>query len=295
VWWQIAVLLAVVVVRQVLNAVPLALFVPGLGVVRAVMNDLTAGLVSTLGPPPADFVLRMAMFQSWGMTLASATSGLTLNTVTYFVARFGAPLLGFLIALVTDGFHPGYGWTALTSGAVAVAIVLALVAVTRGERAAAALGRLASRLGHRIAPARVDPERWSAALVAFQAHSGERLRRYSGWAAIDLVGLLLVQGLLLVVCLRFVGVPSSQVPAAAALTILLVSYPLTALPFAGLGVLDAAMSVVLAADEAVDTSAVVAALVIWRVGLLLVPLLLGGVCLLIWRRTTPPAARAVET
>jgi hypothetical protein len=72
----------------------------------------------------------------------------------------------------------------------------------------------------------------------------------------------LTEGLLLVLCLRFVGVPPGQVPAATALAILLVSYPLTALPFAGLGVLD--------------TSAVVAALVVWRVGLLLVPLALGA-------------------
>lgn len=37
--WQVVVLLALVGVRAILNAVPLAMFVPGLGVKRAVAND----------------------------------------------------------------------------------------------------------------------------------------------------------------------------------------------------------------------------------------------------------------
>jgi putative heme transporter len=273
----------------VLNGAPLALFVPGLGVRRALTNDLSANLVATMGPPPADLVLRMAMFSRWGIGLSSATSGLTLNMLTYYVARFAAPILGFVIALVTVGYHSGYALSAVTSGAVAAAIVAGLVIVSRGERTAAAVGRLAGRAGHRVAPSRVDPDRWSAALMEFQTRSGERLRRSSGWAGLNLVGLLLVEGILLVLCLRFVGVPAAQVPAAEAVVVLLLSYPLTALPFAGLGVLDTAITVVLAEDENVDIAAVVAALVIWRVCLLLVPLLFGGLCLLVWRRRGAPA------
>ena len=44
------------------------------------------------------------------------------------------------------------------------------------------------------------------------------------------------------------------------------------------------MTVVLAEDDAVDISVVVAALVIWRVCLLLVPLVAGALLLLLWRR-----------
>jgi putative heme transporter len=95
-----------------------------------------------------------------------------------------------------------------------------------------------------------------------------------------MLGLLTAEGMLLVVSLRFVGV---SVPILAVLAILFVSYPLTALPLSGLGVLDAAISVVLVDDEGADPTAVVAGLVIWRVALLVVPLLLSGLCLLLWR------------
>src|SRR3712207_6876004 len=57
---------------------------------------------------------------------------------SYYVARFSAPTVGFLIAMATDGYYPGYAWTALTSGVVAALIVLGLVVVSRGARAAAA-------------------------------------------------------------------------------------------------------------------------------------------------------------
>ena len=50
--WQVPILLLVLVVRQVLNASPLALFIEGLGLRRAVQNDQAATLTSTIAPPP---------------------------------------------------------------------------------------------------------------------------------------------------------------------------------------------------------------------------------------------------
>ena len=50
--------------RQVLNAVPLSQFVEGLGLRRSVQNDLAANLLGTVSPPPGDVVIRVAMFGS---------------------------------------------------------------------------------------------------------------------------------------------------------------------------------------------------------------------------------------
>jgi uncharacterized membrane protein YbhN (UPF0104 family) len=283
--WELAVLLVGVLVRQVLTAGPLALFVPAAGIVRAVWNDLTAVLISTAAPPPSDLVLRTAMFQSWGIPLVAATSGLAINSLTYYVARFGAPVIGVLLALAAGTSTTAYVVTAVVSGAIALAIVLGLVAVARGARAAGRLGRLAGGLAHRIVPSRADPDVWSQAMVAFQARAGDRLRRSGGWAGLYLVGLLFAEGLMLVLCLRFVGVTPAQLSVVAVLIALFVSYPLTALPFSGLGVLDAAVSSILIAEGSVDATSVTAALVIWRVCLLGVPLLLGGLGLILWRRS----------
>lgn len=52
----------------------------------------------------------------------------------------------------------------------------------------------------------------------------------------------------------------------------------------GLGALDAAIVAILTGEGVTDTSAEVAALVVWRVCLLFLPLVLGLVGLLLWRR-----------
>lgn len=153
-----------------------------------------------------------------------------------------------------------------------------------GRSIAAAAGRWAGRLVHRVSPARVDPEAWSRAVVVFQQQSGELLRSRSRSAGPVLAALLLLEGLVLVLCLRFVGVPAERASVAVVLVAFLVSFPLTTLPFNGLGALDAAIVGILTAEGVTDTSAEVAALVVWRVCLLLLPLLLGLVSLLLWRR-----------
>jgi hypothetical protein len=54
----------VLLLRQVLNAVPLSQFVEGLGPRRSVQNDLAANLLGTVSPPPGDVLIRVAMFGS---------------------------------------------------------------------------------------------------------------------------------------------------------------------------------------------------------------------------------------
>ena len=55
------------VVRQVLNALPLALYIRGVSTYRATINDLGAILMSVVAPPPSDLALRVTMFTSWGV------------------------------------------------------------------------------------------------------------------------------------------------------------------------------------------------------------------------------------
>jgi len=76
-WWQPLVLLAVVLLRQVLGALPLALYIPGVSVFRATLNDLGAIPMSMVAPPPSDLALRVAMFTSWGVTAAKGPSPLS--------------------------------------------------------------------------------------------------------------------------------------------------------------------------------------------------------------------------
>ena len=98
-WWQIVVLIVILFARQTFNALPLAFFIPGLGVYRAVVNDLASHLLAVIAPPPGDMVLRVGMFTSWGIEASRAIAGTLMNMIAFYMMRFSVPIVGFLILL----------------------------------------------------------------------------------------------------------------------------------------------------------------------------------------------------
>jgi putative heme transporter len=292
---QVAALLVLVAIRQTDNAAPMALFIAGLGLRHAVTGDLSAILVSTVAPPPADTVMRFSMFRSWNIDVSHGAVGVSLNTVTYYAVRFTAPVLGFLLLLFAEGYDSTYAAVAVFSGLVAVAIVVTLILVVRDDRFAAAIGRLGGRIGHRFRPDQVDPEHWAEVTVEFRSTAADTLRAKWAWALLTMVGLLVVDAIFLTATMRFMGIPSAELTFAEILAGYLCAYPLTALPFAGLGVLDAALIALYTERGASDEATVFAALLVWRLATVLLPLLLGLVAYTLWRRANPAEAQRVSS
>ena len=56
--------------------------------------------MEALAPPPSDMALRVAMFKSWGVPPPTAIAATSMNALSFFVARFSAPLLGFFLVAV---------------------------------------------------------------------------------------------------------------------------------------------------------------------------------------------------
>jgi hypothetical protein len=165
-WWHAPVLLAVLVVRQVLNALPLSLYIPGVSAYRATLNDQVAILMSTVAPPPSDLALRMAMFSSWGVPVPKALAGTLMNTLTFYIVRFGAPVVGFVLLFAT-GEKAGLRWADLVSVAISVTIFVSLMLVVRSEPLARKVGTTGGRAASRFRKT-VDPEAWAAACVQFR-------------------------------------------------------------------------------------------------------------------------------
>jgi uncharacterized membrane protein YbhN (UPF0104 family) len=99
-----------------------------------------------------------------------------------------------------------------------------------------------------------------------------------------MLGFILVDAIVVIVCLRFVGIPGEYIGYLAVLAAMFTLYPLTIFPFAGLGVLDASLIVLIDAEGVADPADLVAALVIWRAATLLLPLVPGSLTLGLWRR-----------
>jgi uncharacterized membrane protein YbhN (UPF0104 family) len=239
--------------------------------------------------------MRFSMFRSWNIDVAHGAVGVSLNTVTYYAVRFAAPVLGFLLLLWAEGYDSTYAAVAILSGLVAVAIAVTLILVVRADRFAAAIGRLGGRIGHRFRPDQVDPEHWARVMVQFRSTAAATLRAKWAWAVIIMFGVILVDAIFLTTTMRFMEIPTAELTFAEILAGYLCAYPLTALPFAGLGVLDAALIALYTERGATDEPTVIAALMVWRLATVLLPLLLGLFTYAQWRRANPAEAEGVRS
>jgi len=282
-WWAVVPLGFGLLARQSFNAVPLTQFVPGLRFGRSLQNDVTANLIGTIAPPPGDVVLRVAMFKSWGIDPVDGMAGVTLNMLTFYVVRFIAPAIG-LIVLAVEGLERGQVVAAVTSALIAVAVLVALVLISRGDAFAAWIGRASGRVARRFRSS-VEPDRWSDAVVEFRGRMSHTLVRGLPKALGALVLMVLTDSCIVLMSLRLVGVGADQVPAVVVVGAFLLAYPLTLMPLAGMGVLDAALIAAYTDVAGLEWEAeILAGLVVWRVVTVLGPLALGALSLLLWRR-----------
>ncbi|MFD7160054.1 lysylphosphatidylglycerol synthase domain-containing protein [Kribbella sp. NPDC059898] len=288
--WQIVVILLVLPIRRFVLAAPLALFVTGLKVPRAMVNDVAAASVATIAPSPGDVVVRLAMLRSWGIDAKAAASGLTLSTVMFYVARLAAPVLGFVVFWATRTFYAPFGWAALVFGAGAAALLAGLVYAVRAERTAAALGRLLGTLIRKVRPSAKGPDEWAERLVDFQAHSAGLLKTQGRLAVVSLCALVVVEAGVLVLCLGFVGVPMSTSTVLLLACTFLVIYPFTGLPLMGAGVFDASYAAFVSSHSDFEATTMVAGLLVWRVAVQVVPVVVGLLVLARWRHVQRGAA-----
>lgn len=282
-WWEIVVVAMIVALRQTVNASTLVILLPGLRLRQALTTALSGTLIQTFTPPPSDAVLRMSILRSYGVEATRGAAALVLDTLVFYLARFVAPMVGLVLAVIALPVMPIQVWMAVGGAAVGAALVGALIIISRGERAAGGFGRTAAVVVQRLRPS-IDPDGWSAALVRFQQQSAAGLFRKIVQATPTMIAFIVVDGIVLVASLRFVGIPGEQIGYLAVLAGLLSLYPLTIFPFAGLGVLDAALIVLINAEGVADPADLIAAMVIWRTATILLPLVPGLAAITVWRR-----------
>jgi putative heme transporter len=289
----LAVLAVAFLGRQILNAVPLTRFVPGLGLKRSMQNDVTANLMGTVAPPPADVVIRVSMFKSWQINPVDGMAGVTLNMLTFYSVRFLAPAVGLLV-LSFQGVERGQAVAALSSALIAAAVLVSLALIIRGDAFAAWLGRSAGRVVARVRSS-VDPQVWEMATVDFRGRMAETLRQGLFPSMVALLGMVLCDALVLTLSLRFVGVGATVLSVPDIVGAFLISYPLTLMPLVGLGVLDAVLLATWTEIAGLEWEPeIVAGLIVWRAFTILGPLLLGTGSLLLWRRQSARSANASQ-
>jgi putative heme transporter len=248
---------------------------------NAVANTLPAGGALAMG-------VSWAMLSGWGISTAEYVLYTPVSGIWNVFARLGLPALALLVMVTVS--RPGAGLIAAAGASLALlaAATAGFCLLLRSESFALRAGRVlqrtvavACRLARRPAPP--DVAGW---LPGFRGRTAALLAE-RGWritAATAASNLTL--WLVLLACLRGLGLSQAQVPWQTSLAAFAFVRLLTALPVTpgGLGITELGLIATLAAGAGHRASAqVTAAVLLYRAVTYLPPIPLGAIACLVWR------------
>jgi putative heme transporter len=247
---------------------------------NAVANTLPAGGALAMG-------VSWAMLSSWGVGTAEYVLYTLVSGIWNVFARLGLPVLALLV-LATAG-RPGTGLIA--AAAVGLALLAALAAglglLMHSESFAVRAGRalqvtlaVACRVARR--PASFDIPR---SLLGFRDQAGALIGARGWRITVTTAASNLTLWLVLLACLRGIGLSQAQVSWQTSLAAFAFVRLLTVLPITpgGLGVTELGLIAVLAGAGHRDGAQVTAAVLLYRAVTYLPPIPLGALACLAWR------------
>src|SRR5580658_3328395 len=249
---------------------------------NAVANTLPAGGALAMG-------VSWAMLSSWGVGPAEYVLYTLVSGIWNVFARLGLPVLALLL-LATAG-RPGTGLIA----AAAVGLLMRSESfAVRAGRALQPVLAIACRVARR--PASFDIP---SALLGFRDQAGTLIAARGWRITVTTAASNLTLWLVLLACLRGIGLSQAQVSWQTSLAAFAFVRLLTVLPITpgGLGITELGLIATLAAGAGHQATArVTAAVLLYRAATYLPPIPLGAIACLVWRhapglirpaRTTP--------
>lgn len=264
----------------------------------AASNVLPAGAAVGIG-------MTYAMYSSWGFPRSESTLAILVSGVWNTFMKLGLPVLALvLLALSGDA-----NVARVTAGLVGIGSLLGGIGIfwlmlrndSMARRVGDGAGAVVSKV-RRVAR-RPPVTGWGEGAVRFRSQTVRLLRR--SWLRLTVGGLVSHMSLfvVLLVALRHVGVSEDEVGwievlAAFAFVRLLSALPITP---GGVGVVELGLTAALVTAGG-DKAKVVAAVLVFRALTYLLPVPVGAICYLVWRRKSswrkapepePPPAPAV--
>ncbi|NUR76130.1 MAG: flippase-like domain-containing protein [Thermoleophilia bacterium] len=291
-WEQLAALGGATLLNVVTFAPPFMASLPGIGFVRAFVLTQASTASTYLAPGGAAVGVALAytMLRAWGFPPAAVTLAVALTGTWNQMFLLGAPAVSLALLTLAGGSNPLLQTVALIGLAAFLVALVAFAAALGGDHVARRVGDLAARLaGRGLRLVGREPAGWNGeSLVAFRRDAVGLLRRR--WWALTLATLAgqLSVFVVLVVCLRTLGVSSPEVSfteafAAWTLVRLLGSLPITP---GGIGVVELGLTGALVGFGG-NNDGVVAAVLLYRVLTVLPTLLFGLLAGAAWRRLQP--------
>jgi uncharacterized membrane protein YbhN (UPF0104 family) len=264
---------------------------PGLGFGRAMVMTQAATAVTNTVPtvgPAIGTGLTYTMFRSWGISGSRTSAAVVVSGVWNTFAKLGLPVLALALVLLQGGAGGGRVTLALVGIAGLVAAIVVFALLLRSEQLAERFGLLAGRVASRLLRLirRPPVHGWELATVRFRTRTLELLEH--GWVPITAATLVshLSLYLVLLACLRAVGVSDAEVPWGQVLLVFAVARLLTMVPWTpgSAGVVEFALIAPLVAAGG-DREQVTAAVLVYRALTWGLQIPVGVGCYLWWRRS----------
>jgi putative heme transporter len=291
-WADVLVLAAVTVLNLATFAPPWMVALPGLGFRQAFMLSQASTALSMVSPAGAAVGMAgsYTLLRSWGFSASAVALAVALTGVWNQLANLTFPIAALALLTGVDQDHPALRTAAFVGLVILVLVLAAFALALSSARRARWIGGLAARLtSHVKAWFRRDPVTWGGeGLARFRVNAlGLLRRRWHVLTVATLVGHLTVF-LLLLVCLRAVGISASEISwiqafAAWSLIRILGALPITP---GGVGIVEVGLSGALVAFGASNADAVAATL-LYRALAVLPTLGLGMFAAVTWRRHRP--------
>jgi uncharacterized membrane protein YbhN (UPF0104 family)/membrane-associated phospholipid phosphatase len=265
---------------------------PGLGFWRAMVMTQAATAVTNTVPtvgPAIGVSLTYSMYRSWGYSGSRTSVAVLVSGVWNTFAKLALPVLALALVLLQGGAGGGRVTLALAGIAALGAAIVVFALVVRSEQLAERFGLLAGRVASRLLGLvrRPPVQGWELATVKFRTRTLELLEH--GWVPITAATLVshLSLYVVLLACLRAVGVSNAEVSWAQVLVVFAFARLATAIPVTpgGAGVVELVLIGGLTAAGG-DREQVTAAVLVYRALTWGLPILVGIGCYLWWRRTS---------
>ncbi len=289
--WEIVGLLILGLVIMVLSTAMMVLPIRGIGAGRAFITQQGSQAISNTVPGPSGTGMRFIMLRSYGVDVEDFSRGMVAVSIWNNVCMLSMPGVAVL-ALVAFGDSGDEasdltGW-AIFAVAVSVALILGVIALLRSIPFARWLGRVGQRLTNVLLRLIHKPEvdGWEAACVTLRANTVTVLKARGGRLTVLTLANYWLNGILLVLCLRLVGMDSEILPWGVALATYTVGRLSTVIQVTpgGVGVVEVAYTAAfVAVTSPTYQNTITAGVLIYRGFTYLMPIIVGAFCYLAWR------------
>ena len=278
--WHALIIVALAAANLIAPATSQRAALPGLRLGDAVRADWATSAVTNTVPGGTALAvgLTWSMYRSYRLQHGAIARSIVVTGVWDTFVKFGTPLLALAWLSTQQPVGPGLVQAALAGAALFAVVVVVGGVLLAGPGAATAIGGLLDRVP-------LLDVGWPDRLGALRADTLTLLRARWGpltfWTVAGHANLYL----LLLVCLRAVGVTATEASAAAVLAAFAFGRLVTALPVSpgGLGVMEVGLTGALAAAASTEEAAVVAAVLLFRFLTFAVPIPLGALAWLLWQ------------